>query len=149
MEGLDILTQIKNYNLIIISELTNIEKLYKINENCSNNNIGFIYTLALGITEVCFFDFGEHNITDKDREEKKTYLIKNISKNGEFFIDKTISNENFKIAKGNYVNFREIKGINELNNGKPRQIIKSTPIYFFISDKLKYEDYFQEIYVKK
>ena len=61
MEGLDILTQIKNYNLIIISELTNIEKLYKINENCSNNNIGFIYTLALGITGVCFVDFGEHN----------------------------------------------------------------------------------------
>ena len=39
------------------------------------------------------------------------------------------------------MNFREIKGINELNNGKPRQIIKSTPISFFISDKLKYEDY--------
>ena len=136
MEGLDILTQIKNYNLIIISELTNIEKLYKINENCSNNNIGFIYTLALGITEVCFVDFGEHNITDKDGEEIKTYLIKNISKNGEFFIDKTISNENFNIAKGNYMNFREIKGINELNNGKQRQIIKSTPISFFISDKL-------------
>ena len=121
--------------------MTNIEKLYKINENCRNNNIGFIYTLALGITEVCFVYFGEHNITDKDGEEIKTYLIKNISKKGEFFIDKTISNKNFNIAKGNYVNFREIKGINELNNGKPRQIIKSTPISFFISDNLKYEDY--------
>ena len=141
MEGLDILTQIKNYNLIIITELTNIEKLYKINENCSNNNIGFIYTLALGITGVCFVDFGEHTISDKDGEEIKTYLIKNISKKGEFFIDKTISNKNFNISKGNYVNFREIKGINELNDGKPRQIIKSTPISFFISDNLKYEDY--------
>ena len=39
------------------------------------------------------------------------------------------------------MNFREIKGINELNNGKLRQIIKSTQISFFISDKLKYEDY--------
>jgi hypothetical protein len=68
MEGLDILTQIKNYNLIIITELTNIEKLYKINENCINNNIGFIYTLPLGITGVCFVDFGEHNISDKDGE---------------------------------------------------------------------------------
>ena len=102
-EGLDILTQIKNYNLIIISELTNIEKLYKINENCRNKNMGFIYTLALGITGVCFVDFGEHNITDKDGEEIKTYLIKNILKKGEFFIDKTISNKNFNIAKGNYL----------------------------------------------
>ena len=101
MEGLDILTQIKKYNLIIITELTNLEKLYKINEDCRNNNIGFIYTLALGITGVCFVDFGEHTISDKDGEEIKTYLIKNISKNGEFFIDKTISNENFNIAKGN------------------------------------------------
>ena len=81
------------------------------------------------------------SIIDKDGEEIKTYLIKDISKNGEFFIDKTISNKNFNIAKGNYVNFREIKGINELNNGKLRQIIKSTQISFFISDKLKYEDY--------
>jgi len=141
MEGLDILTQIKKYNLIIITELTNLEKLYKINDYCRNNNIGFIYTLALGITGVCFVDFGEHTISDKDGEEIKTYLIKNISKKGEFFIDKTISNKNFNIAKGNYVNFREIKGINELNDGKPRQIIKSTPISFFISDNLKYEDY--------
>jgi hypothetical protein len=93
MEGLDILIQIKNYNLIIITELTNIEKLYKINENCRNNNIGFIYTLALGITGVC--------------EEIKTYLIKNISKKGEFFIDKTISNKNFNIAKGNYKIFKD------------------------------------------
>ena len=83
--------------------MTNIEKLYKINENRRNNNIGFIYTLALGITGVCFVDFGEHNISDKDGEEIKTYLIKNISKKGEFFIDETISNKNFNIAKGNYL----------------------------------------------
>ena len=87
--------------------MTNIEKLHKINENCSNNNTGFTHTLALGITEVCPVDFGEHNITDKDGEEIKTYLIKNISKKGEFFIDKTISNKNFNIAKGNYKIFKD------------------------------------------
>ena len=56
-------------------------------------------------------DFGERTISDKDGEEIKTYLIKNISKNGEFFIDKTISNKNFNIAKGNYkfLNFVYIK----------------------------------------
>ena len=141
MEGMDIISQIKNFNVIVITEITGIEKLNKLNEECRKNNIGFIYALALGITAVCFVDFGEHKISDSNGEEIKTYFIKNISNKGEIFIDKSASNKYFGLSKKDYVIFREINGINELNDGKPREIIKSTPLSFFISDKLKYENY--------
>jgi len=141
MEGLDIISQIKNYNLIVITEMINKEKLYLLNEECRKYNIGFIYSLAMGITGCCFVDFNEHIIYDKNGEKSKTYFIKKITNKGEIFIDKSISNNNFSIGKGEKVIFREIKGLDELNDGKPREIINSSPISFFISGNLKYENY--------
>lgn len=41
----DILKAILNYNCIIITEIMKTEDLFKINEICRNNNIGFIYNL--------------------------------------------------------------------------------------------------------
>lgn len=141
MEGDDILSQIKNYNLLIITEILNKEKLYLLNEECRKNKIGFIYTLALGISGFCFVDFGEHLIKDDNGQECKSYIIKNITKEGEIFIDDLSSNKIFNISKGNSVIFREIKGLTELNDGKPRKIIKYNPKSFYISDNLNYEDY--------
>ena len=141
MEGSDIFIKIKNYNVLVITEVMNKEKLFVLNEECRKNKIGFIYTAAIGITCFCFVDFGEHKIIDKNGEENKTFIIKKISNNGEIFIDKTVVNQHYNITKGNYVIFREIEGLTELNDGKPRQIIKSTPISFYISDSLKYENY--------
>ena len=141
MEGFDIISQIKNYNIIVITEIMNKEKLYIINEECRKYNIGFIYSLAIGISGFSFIDFNEHIIFDKNGEKSKAYYIKKITNKGEIFIDKSISNNNFNIAKGEKVIFREIKGLEELNDGKPRVIKNSNPISFFISDTLKYENY--------
>ncbi len=99
--------------------------------------IGFIYAADIGIRCFCFVDFGEHKIIDKNGEENKTFIIKKISNNSEIFIDKTVVNQHYNITKGNYVIFREIEGLTELKDGKPTQIIKSTPISFYISDSLK------------
>ena len=83
-----------------------------------------------------------HSIKDINGEENKSYIIKNISKEGEIFIDKTASNnKRFSISKRNKVIFREINGLSCLNDGKPREITKIKPYSFYISDKLNYEDY--------
>ena len=140
MKGFDILSQIKNYNLLIITEILNKEKLYLFNEECRKNKIGFIYASAVGITGFCFVDFGEHIIRDENGEKNKSYIIKTITKKGEIFIDRDV-NKNFNIPKGNHVIFSEIKGLTELNDGKPRQITNYTPISFNIADKLNYEKY--------
>ena len=141
MEGNDIIKKIKHYNVIVITEIMNKEQLFLINEECRKNKSGFIYSAGLGITGFCFVDFGDHIVTDKNGEEVKSYIIKTITNKGEFFIDKTVDNKNFNINKGNYVVFREVEGLNELNDEKPRLLTKVTPISFCISDNLKYENY--------
>lgn len=140
MEGEDILVNLKNYNIIIITEVMNKEKLFLINEECRNNKIGFIYAASIGISGFCFVDFGKHTILDENGEECKTFIIKKIASNGEIFIDKTV-NKTFNISKGSYLVFREVGGIDELNDGKPRMVMKSTPLSIFISDSVKYENY--------
>ena len=140
MEGMDILIKIPYYNIVVITEVMNKEKLFLLNEECRKNKIGFIYASNIGITGFCFVDFGEHTIIDKNGEESKTFIVKKISNNGEIFIDRSI-NKNFNISKGNYILFREVGGLIELNDGKPRMITKSTPISFYISDTLKYDNY--------
>ena len=141
MKGNDILPQIKYFNLLIITEIINKDKLFLLNEECRKNKVGFIYSSAIGISGFCFVDFGIHIIKDKNGEEYKSYLIKKITKEGEIFIDRSVSNKNFNIPKGRYVIFSEVKGIDELNDGKPREIINFTPISFFIQDKLNYQNY--------
>lgn len=140
MEGNNIMQKIINYNLIVISEFMNKEKLFIIDDECRKNKIGFIYAVSMGITSFCFVDFGEHLILDKNGEECKTYIIKKISENGEIFIDREI-NRNMNINKGSYLIFREVGGLDELNNGKPRMVTKTTPLSLFISDSLKYQNY--------
>jgi len=70
MEGIDILSQIKNYNILIITKILNKEQLYLLNEECRKNKVGFIYTLALGVSGFCFVDFGEHLINDDNGEQR-------------------------------------------------------------------------------
>ena len=141
MEGFDILLKIKEYNVLVITEITDKKKLFLMNEECRKHKIGFIYAADIGITGFCFVDFGEHTITDKNGEECKTYIIKKISNKGEIFIDRAANNYKFNLTKGNYVIFREVEGLIQLNDEKPRLITKTTPISFFISDSLKYENY--------
>jgi hypothetical protein len=141
MEGLDILKNIQKYNILVITEIMNKEKLFLLNEECRKYRTGFIYSSAIGITGFCFIDFGYHKIIDKNGEECKSYIIKNISKDGEIFIDKTFVNNRYNINKGKYVIFKEIGGLLELNDGNPRLITKCNHNSFFISDSLNYENY--------
>lgn len=132
--------KIKNYNIIIITKVMNKEKLFVIKEEYRKNKIGFIYAAIIGITGFCFVVFGEHIISDKNGEECKTFIIKKIANNGEIFIDKT-NNRNLYVSKGSYLIFREVGGLYELNDRKPRLVTKNTPLSFFISDSIKYESY--------
>ena len=76
MKDGDIENHIKDFNIIIITEIMDLEKLIKINEICRNNNIGFIYSLSLGLTFYCFVDFQEHIINDLYNKDKKKIFYK-------------------------------------------------------------------------
>lgn len=111
---------LNKFNLIIITEIMNIENLYEINDICRQNNICFIYTLNFGLTGYLFNDFGNnHIIKDVNGEKNLIYHIFNIeekSDNYEIFLD--IKNEEtFDLKEGEYVIFKDVKGLEFLNDG--------------------------------
>ena len=132
---------INNFNVVIITEIMEQELLFQIDEQCHKNNIIFIYCLNLGLSGFIFCDFGnEHIISDPTGKEKNIYFIKNIDKSGIITIDNT-NRETFTLKKGNYIRFKEVVGINELNDGKPRQIINVSKNSFSIKGNYSYEKY--------
>lgn len=123
----------------------NIEKLYEINDICRQNNICFIYTLNFGLTGYLFNDFGNnHIIKDVNGEKNLIYHIFNIeekSDNYEIFLD--IKNEEtFDLKEGEYVIFKDVKGLEFLNDGVKKKILKITKNSFEIkkikNNNLKY-----------
>ena len=133
--------KIIDFDIIIITEIMNIERLFKINDICHNNKVGFIYSLALGLSGFIFSDFGpSHIIKDPSGLERSIYFIKNIDKNGIITIDQR-NRDIFNLTSGKLVKFKEVDGIPELNDEKPRKIKVISSNSFSIEDKYSYENY--------
>ena len=119
----ELMDNIAKFNVVVITELMAKEKLIEIDEICRKNKIAFIYTAILGLSGFIFDDFGpEHNIIDDNGEECKTYIVKLISNDGCVTIDDSLGGGKFAPGDGDYVKFREVGGMTQLNDGKPRQI---------------------------
>ncbi len=136
--------KINDFDVIIITEIMNTKYLFHINEICHNNKINFIYCLNLGLSCYIFTDFGEkHLIIDPSGTQRKLYFIKNIDKSGIITIDQR-NGEDFNLSNGSYVKFKEIEGINELNDEKPRKIKYLSKNSFKLDEKeenISYENY--------
>lgn len=136
---------IYNYNIVIVSEILELEKLVELNDICQQNNIGFIYGLALGLSFYCFVDYGEHVIINKNNKEPERYYIKNIikGKKTKIILDDS-QKENFKLNMNDYVILKEIKGILQLLRNPKKKIISSDNKSFEIEeDSSLYDDYIE------
>ena len=132
------------YKVIIISELINLETAEQLNIYCRNKKIIFIYTCSLGFSGFIFNDFGEDFIIlDSNGEETKKYFIRNISNSspGIVVIDNSIDHRNIELGTGDFVTFKEVSGMNELNDTPPRPIKVLSPISFSIEDTTKFREY--------
>ena len=131
---------LNRFNLIIITEIMKIEELYEINEICRQNNIYFIYTLNLGLTGFIFNDFGDnHFVYDINGEKNLEYHIFNIVRKDnkyEIFVD-IQKNEFFYLEEGNFVIFKDVKGLEFLNDNIPKKIIRTTNNSFEIESDYK------------
>ena len=138
----NLIKYINEYNVIVITEILDLEELIKINELCRKNKIGFIYSLVLGLTFYCFVDFGEHTINNLNNKDRKKYFIKSIiagEKTG-IIIDNSL--ENFNLPINSYVIFKELKGFSQLMDGKKRKISFRKKNYLEIEENsLDYDEY--------
>ena len=102
----------------------------------------FIYAASLRISGFIFDDFGkEYIITSPSSTDKKSYFIKSITKDGIIKIDNELERNNFSLKKGSYIIFKEVGGINELNDLHPRKIKYVLNNSFSIDEKLNYDNY--------
>ena len=94
---------INDFDILIITEIMEIEDLIKYNKICYNNKKGFIYCLVFGLSFYCFVDFGEHEINNKSNNNIRKYFIKDITKGKKTII--TVDNEfdNFDLNENEYI----------------------------------------------
>ena len=142
--------KILNYNVIVFTEIQPMMFLAQIDMTCRNSekNIKLIYGFCLGLVGYIFTDFGpKHTIVDENGEELETYLVKSISKDKEGLvtIDNIQGTNNLKIGDGDFVKFKNVGGMVELNdeekNEKVFEISFEDYQSFKIGDTSKFSDY--------
>ena len=139
---------LNEYNLVIITEIISLETAETLNQYCRMKHIGFIYTSELGLSSFLFTDFGDDFvIEDNDGLEPDKYYIKSITNScpGIVEIDPIKNNlgENMylKIGTGDFVSFKDVKGMIELNDTPPRPIRIIDKQKFTIEDTSKFQEF--------
>lgn len=140
----DISKHLDEYDILIISEIMEIDEIIKLNKLCHEKKKGFIYCLVFGLTFHCFVDYGEHIIKNSINSEIKKYFIKDIKKGKTTLISIDNEFDNLELNEGDYVLFKDIKGMKELLDNQKRKISKVIDNNFEIKeDSTNYDDYLQ------
>ena len=140
-----------NCQIVIVTEIINMETAEFLNHYCREKNIAFIYTAEFGFSSFLFTDFGDEFIVeDLNGKETQRYFIKSITNScpGIVEIDPIeITRNNKKIKKflklgtGDFVSFKNIKGMIELNDTPPRPIRILSKTKFTIEDTSKFQEF--------
>jgi len=116
--------EINNFNVIVQTEIKSNNEIILLDEYCRKNKIKFIYGASLGLSGFIFSDFGKkHIIYDQNGIESKKYLCKNITNSEKALITVVDEFDNpFNLDDNDYIIFKNVKGMTELNDNKPRKI---------------------------
>ena len=137
--------KIEKYNVVVFTELHPMFLIDQIDTICREKNIKFIYGICLGLVGYVFSDFGpKHIIYDETGKEIKTFLVKSITKekNGLVTVDNIQGTNNLNIGDGDYVKFKNVEGMTELNDEKKEfRISMESFISFRIGDTSNFGEY--------
>mmetsp|Transcript_39870 Transcript_39870/g.105459 ORF Transcript_39870/g.105459 Transcript_39870/m.105459 type:complete len:828 (-) Transcript_39870:26-2509(-) len=120
--------------------------LIKYNEFCRSRTpaVGFIAADCFGVAGSAFVDYGDSfAVFDKDGEEPRHAIVAGISKENPGAVA-CHQDKRHGFQDGDYVTFREVQGMTELNGSKPRQIAVTGPYSFTIEDTGGYSAYVRE-----
>ena len=92
--------------------------------------IAFIRADTRGLFAQVFCDFGpDFVVNDVDGEEPQVGIVSSISNSGPALVT-CVEEERLEFQDGELVQFREVEGMSELNDGKPRRV-KNVKAYSF------------------
>ncbi|GMP49014.1 hypothetical protein CsSME_00016153 [Camellia sinensis var. sinensis] len=127
--------QLSDFQAVVFTDI-NQEKAIEFNDYCRNHQppIAFVKAEVRGLFGSVFCDFGpEFTVVDVDGEEPHTGIIASISNDNPAFVS-CVDDERLEFQDGDLVVFSEVKGMAELNDGKPRKIKSARPYSFILED---------------
>ena len=137
--------KMKKYTIIVFTEIQPKNFLIRINDECRKNNIKFIYGACFGLSGHIFTDFGpQHIIFDETGKEPKSFYVKSITKDKEglVIIDDIQGTEKLELGDGEFVKFKNVEGMTELNDvNKEFEIIVENQQSFKIGDTSQFGEY--------
>ena len=120
---------------VIFTDIS-LEKAIEYDDYCHNHKppIPFIKSEVRGLFGNVFSDFGpEFTVFDVDGEEPHTGIIASISNDNPALVC-CVDDERLEFQDGDLVLFSEVKGMTELNDGKPRKVINARAYSFNIEE---------------
>ncbi|GFZ01570.1 ubiquitin-activating enzyme 1 [Actinidia rufa] len=127
--------QLSDFQAVVFTD-TNQEKAFEFNDYCHNHqpSIAFIKAEVRGLFGSVFCDFGpDFTVFDVDGEEPHTGIIASISNDNPAIVS-CVDDERLEFQDGDLVVFSEIRGMTELNDGKPRKIKNARPYSFTLDE---------------
>mmetsp|Transcript_75622 Transcript_75622/g.175329 ORF Transcript_75622/g.175329 Transcript_75622/m.175329 type:complete len:1032 (-) Transcript_75622:152-3247(-) len=132
-------------SVAVLTDATEAD-LIRHNEFCRSRSppVGFVVADSFGLAGAVFVDFGSSFCCrDKDGEEPKSAIVAGITQESPGTVH-THHERRHGFQDDDWVVFREVQGMVELNDGKPRQIKVTGPYSFAIEDTSKYSTYVRE-----
>jgi len=114
-----------------------VEKAIEYDDFCHNHKppIAFIKADIRGLFGSVFCDFGpEFTVFDVNGEEAQTGIIASITNDNPALVSIVDDDERLQFEDGDFVNFFEVKGMSELNDGKPRKVMNVRPYSFRLQE---------------
>lgn len=133
------------FSVVVFTE-TDLPELIKYNEFCRARSpaVGFIAADCFGLAGSAFVDFGDSfSVFDQDGEEPKSAIVAGITQEDPGAVH-THHERRHGFQDGDWVTFREVQGMVELNGSKPRQIKVTGPHSFTIENCKGYTAYLRE-----
>ncbi|GAB4857367.1 E1 ubiquitin-activating protein [Ancistrocladus abbreviatus] len=127
--------KLSDFQAVVFTDI-NLDKAIEFDEYCHSHQppIAFIKSEVRGLFGSVFCDFGpEFTVVDVDGEEPHSGIIASISNDNTALVT-CVDDERLEFQDGDLVVFSEVRGMTELNDGKPRKIKNARP-YSFILDE--------------
>ncbi|KAL8115155.1 hypothetical protein AgCh_021836 [Apium graveolens] len=127
--------RLSDFQAVVFTDI-DLATAIEFSDYCHNHqpSIAFIKTEVRGLFGNVFCDFGpEFTVVDVDGEEPHTGIIASISNDSSALVS-CVDDERLEFQDGDLVVFSEVRGMTELNDGKPRKIINARPYSFNLDE---------------
>ena len=124
-----------DFQAVVFTDIS-MDKAFEFDDYCRSHQppICFIKTEVCGLFGSVFCDFGpEFTVHDIDGEDPHTGIIASITNDNPATVY-SVDDERLDFQEGDLVVFSEVQGMTELNDGKPRKIIRSRLYSFCIEE---------------